>query len=270
MISHSFHIVYFSLDEAIAHTRGEYSPNKHQMDPPEELNGNNNVNDSYANSENVSAQGEASANQYRNNETMSPSRGAEDRSYQNDGRADYSYNSNPDEEYYDDEQLSRNQQYYDSPDGPPQQAGSQDHEFFNAPSGGAEDVSTEGYTSSAFDPRNMSHPEDGQMPGGYSYDDEGSSRFQESSVEYHQHHMNQSQDSSSPIKTDHLKRLARHQQPHQQPSPTSHNGSAAANNLISPTSQVSSQHSVSEFSHSSAMRGAQELLKRNRQRRQEM
>ncbi|CAB9515906.1 expressed unknown protein [Seminavis robusta] len=197
-----------------------------------------------------------------------------------DAAPQYSYSVSPgkeEDEYYQDHhpEQSRDDQYYDTPevmtpDGLKEQPGSQDHEFFNAPSVGEEEDDYEP-ASSSFDPSGHigRHPDDyppddyqHANPGspGYYDDEEGHSRLEvqeSSSAEYFRGHED---DSPSPIKIDHLRRLGRKK------GGAPHNGNVS---VTSPSSQASSQNSVSEYSHSSAMRGAQELLKRNRQRRHE-
>jgi hypothetical protein len=198
----------------------------------------------------------------------------------------YSYSVSPahkeDDGYYHHyqqrEQQSRDDQYYDdtpdgefTPDGLNEQPGSHDHEFFNAPSaGGEEDEDYAASIVSSFDPQGQvgRHPDDYQHfnEGGDYYEDELDSRLelQESSSSVEHFRGGDEENSPSPIKTDHLRRLGRKTE--QEASP---HGPNANVNMTSPTSLVSSQNSVSEYSHSSAMRGAQELLKRNRQRRHE-
>jgi hypothetical protein len=262
------------LDEAIATRKAGLQPHQqHQgMDPPEDHPPGAEAGESI-----VAGEGEpfnlsnASGSYYAENEGMEVSKTesqfGEDEFdttsfQQDDGVADYSYNSSPEKQvgdYYQDQ--SREDQYYDSPEGLKDQPGSQDHEFFNAPSGGGDDdEEDEDYDPStvpSFDPRNHMghHPDDHNYSNG-GYFDEPSSKvdLQESSGAEYYHQ----QQSPSPIKVDHLRRLGQKK--------SQHNASA----MTSPTSQASSQNSVSEYSHSSAMRGAQELLKRNRQRRQEL
>ena len=203
---------------------------------------------------------------------MSPDRG-DAPSYDEHGETpQYSYSMSPDKESYYDQEQSRDDQYYDSPEQLKNTPGSQDHEFFNAPSGGGEDEEEyEPSMVSSFDPHShLRHPDDithGEMTNEHPYDDyydeddpEDDSRLELKESESSDYYRGNGA-SPSPIKVDHLRQLGRK---NQQSSPR--RGTSA---MASPMSQASSQNSVSEYSHSSAMRGAQELLKRNRQRRHE-
>lgn len=166
----------------------------------------------------------------------------------------YSYSESPQkgDEYYHNQAQSRDDQYYDSPEPLKDQPGSQDHEFFNAHSGGGEDE--DDYPASSFEQQGQMgrHPDDFHDGGYYEDTDVDASPTGE--------YMTGGQgESPSPINMDHLRRLGTPQQ--QSPA-------RPASMAASPMSQGSA-NSVSEYSHSSAMRGAQELLKRNRQRRHE-
>ena len=182
----------------------------------------------------------------------------------NDSIAESGHNS---ESYYNDQETgpygehsaddyvyshsTREGQYYDSPEGIKDQPGSQDHEFFNAHSGegdaedGAMGIDPDTVVSS-FDPQGHlgRHPDDQFINGEY-YEEEVDGDIQDE------------QQSPLPINADHLRRLGQNPQPK---SPRA---------MASPMSAASSQNSGSEYSHSSAMRGAQELLRRNRLRRQQ-
>ena len=200
--------------------------------------------------------------QYSTNDIMdspghagdAPSYGGEDGVVDDEVPA-YSYSDSPDKDdeyFHHNREQSRDDQYYDSPEGLKDQPGSQDHEFFNAHSGGGEDE--DDYPASSFEQQGHMgrHPDDQYHDGGY-YEDEASPRMDlqhSPRPEYFR-----GGESPSPIKMDHLRRLG---------TPQQQNPAAAA----SPMSQGSA-NSVSEYSHSSAMRGAQELLKRNRKRRHE-
>jgi len=177
---------------------------------------------------------------------------------------------------YDDKNLeqARDDRYYDSPECLKDQNGSQDHEFFNAHSGGVDDEDE--FAESYFDHGAMNgrHPDDHFNDGAYYENDpmqQEAPRPDFYDERYYKDDPMQQEapgpddyggesDISSPIKADHLRRLGREAEE----SPKRSSAVAAE----SPMSQGSAQ-SISEFSHTSAMKGAQELLKRNRQRRHE-
>jgi hypothetical protein len=201
---------------------------RHQrMDPPEDSPRNKEMNESIAESGHNSES-------YYNDPEIGP--------YGEHAADDYVYSHS-----------TREDQYYDSPEGIKDQPGSQDHEFFNAHSveGDAEDdeiVMDPDTVVSSFDPQGHigRHPDDQFINGEY---------YEEQEVDGDSQH---EQQSPLPINADHLRRLG--QSPPQPKSPHA---------MTSPMSAASSQNSVSEYSHSSAMRGAQELLRRNRLRRQQ-
>ena len=294
-----------SLDEAIGTRKaagppGGYETHQQGMDPPEHLPADPEIDDSVVASEAMSGgnpnnTSNASGSYYSHpddplqvskTESQYSSPGGGDAPSYNGGVyiADdnenvpvYSYSASPEkggDEYYHHHphEQSRDDQYYDSPEGLlPDHPGSQDHEFFNAPSGnGEEEEDYDPNVVQSFDPHEhmVGHPDDHQFSpagSGSYYDDEASSgrlELQESSSAEYFRGGGQNGESPSPIKMDHLRSLGRNPQQQQQ---SPHRPTAMA----SPISQASSQNSVSEYSHSSAMRGAQELLKRNRQRRHE-
>jgi len=283
---YSQHFVYVSsqyrLDEAIGTRMGGMDPPEHKPREPEvdesmavsegaSSNPNNISNGGgsyYSHPDDQPQEVSKSDSQYSNEMETSPARG-DAPSYDGEPPA-YSYSPSPEKsaEYYQHQEQSRDDQYYDSPDGLKEHTGSQDHEFFNAHSGGGEeedDFDPDAVPS--FDPTEhmVGHPDDQQYATnaapGYYGEDESPARLElqeSSSAEYFRG--GHGEDSPSPIKTDHLRSLGRtsaQMSPHR------------PHALGTPTSQVSSQNSVSEFSHTSAMRGAQELLKRNRLRRQQ-
>lgn len=274
---------------------------QHRMDPPEQMPPDPEVDGSVLEEHNPHIISNASGSYYSNTQEISkdnshysnamdsPGQAEAAPQYDEDGMPQYGYSFSPgekgDDGYYHQDQ-SRDDQYYDSPDGLQNQPGSQDHEFFNAPSGGGEDDEDyEPSNASSFDHQGhmgrhpddhlqghmarhpddhlgpmghpdddyMGHPDDHQYGNYYGEEEEPDARLElqeSSSAEYFR-----GDASPSPIKTDRLRQLGRKKQVQ-----------SPASAMASPQSQASS---VSEYSHSSAMRGAQELLKRNRQRRHE-